>query len=194
VAPEPAPASSAESVAEDRAVEAEPERPTPGPDLVPLPSFLAVSQPEAAKSGLFSRHLKSLWVRIAMVTVLVPLGGWLGWLGARQYHRLLPRAVVSDPFSLELTVIEYGDSLHLTWNRNAPAIRLGERGILVIADGDQNRSMELDETQLRNGTVIYRRMAGPIRFRLEVILRGGNRSVSESWEAKPPPTPGQSSH
>lgn len=197
VAPEPFPAGSAETVesgAERSSLGAEPLQPAPGSDLIPLPSFLAGAQPETEPGGILRRGLRWLCVRIALVIVLVILGSWLGWLMSRQYYRLLPRAVASDSFSLELAVVEYGDNLHLSWNRNAPAIRLGERGILVIADGDQNRSLALDESQLRNGTVIYRRMAGPIQFRLEVILRGGNRSVSESWEAKPPPAPGQSSH
>lgn len=193
-APDPSPAGATETAADESSLEPEPPQPAPGSDLIPLPSFLAGPQPETAKSGILGLRLGSLWVRIAVLIVLVLLGSWLGFLAARQYQRWVSKTVFSDPFSLDLAVIEYGDNLHLSWNRNAPAIRAAERGILLISDGEQNRSLELDESQLRNGSVIYRRLAGPIRFRLEVFLRGGNRSVTESWEPNPPPAPGQTSH
>lgn len=173
-----------------------PEPPETAPEMesIPLPSFLAVPQPETDRSGILGLRLGSRWVRAAVLLVLLALGSWLGFLAARQYHRWVPKSIAHDPFSLELAVMEYGDNLHLSWNRNAPAIRIAERGILLIADGDQNRSLELDEGQLRNGSVIYRQLAGPIRFRLEVFLRGGNRSVTETWEPSPPPALGPTSH
>jgi hypothetical protein len=183
------PAGRAETAAEESSHEPELGEATPGSDFIPLPSFLTGPPPQTRKS-----RVESLWVRMAILAALLSLGSWLGFLAARQYHRWVPKSIANDPFSLGLAVMEYGDNLHLSWNRNAPAIRIAERGILLIADGDQNRSLELDEGQLRNGSVIYRRLAGPIRFRLEVFLRGGNRSVTETWEPNPPPALGPTSH
>jgi hypothetical protein len=158
---------------------------------IPLPSFLAASQRDPKERGLSSLRWRSWWVQIPIILALVLLGGWLGIQGGRYLKQQLPQAAPEDPYTLGLTVAEYGDNLHLTWNREAPAIRSARRGLLIIGDGDQSRVLEMDWNQLQNGSVMYRRMSGPVRFRLEVYLKE-NRVLSESWEAPSPPQPASS--
>jgi hypothetical protein len=148
---------------------------------VPLPSFLVAADERQERKPGRRRH-------ILLSTAVVLAGIALGTLIARQFELRIPQPSFGNPYALDLMVLEYGDNLHLTWNRDAPAIRDATAGILVIADGDQSRSMELDAAQLRSGSVIYRRMTTQVRFRLEVMLQE-KRSVSESWEALPPALP-----
>lgn len=158
---------------------------------IPLPSFLAASQRDPKERGISSLRWRSWWVQIPIILALVLLGGWLGIQGGRYLKQQVPQAAPEDPYTLGLTVAEYGDNLHLTWNREAPAIRSARRGLLIIGDGDQSRVLEMDWNQLQNGSVMYRRMTGPVRFRLEVYLKE-NRVLSESWETPSPPQPASS--
>jgi len=155
---------------------------------IPLPSFLTASQPDPKEGGAWKSRWGSWWVQIPIILVLVLLGGWLGIQGGRYLKQQVPQAPSEDPYALGLSVAEYGDNLHLTWNREAPAIRSARRGLLIIGDGDQSRVLEMDWNQLQNGSVMYRRVTGPVRFRLEVHLRQ-NRVLSESWEAPIPQQP-----
>lgn len=77
-------------------------------------------------------------------------------------------------------VLQYGDNLHLTWDRQARPIALAERGSLTIDDTGQDRTLDLSAGQLRTGTVSYHRIGSHVLFRLEVFL-SGRRSVSETW-------------
>jgi len=153
----------------------------PEPELEPLtlPSFLR-SLPPRKESGR-RPSLKIPWQWIPVCLLLVLLGGWLGTQGANYLSLGAPRTANTEAYALRLTVVEYGDNLHLRWDRRAPALSQAERGILIIGDGDQTRTLELDGAQLRSGSVIYRRVSGPVRFRLELYLKG-NRSLSEAWE------------
>jgi proteasome lid subunit RPN8/RPN11 len=168
--------------------EPEPETPpaavAPAPAEVPLPSFLAAVEAEPKRGVLPGWKSLLIWIPVFITLVLV--GGWLGTQGAGYLGLAAGLAARSDPYSLKLKVTEYGDNLHLTWDRDLLAIRESERGILIIGDGDQTRAMDLDASQLRTGSVIYRRLSSPVRFRLEVFL-SGNRTLSESWEPPAPP-------
>jgi len=130
------------------------------------------------------------WRWAPVLLLLALLGGWLGTTGAS--HLGVPAAQSSstdiDAYALRLAVSEHGDNLHLTWDRRAPALRRAQRGILIIADGDETRALELDAAQLRSGSVIYRPLSGSVRFRLELYLTG-NRTLSEAWEPPPPAQP-----
>jgi hypothetical protein len=157
----------------------EPAAPAQQPESVPLPSFLQAPQRADRQGRSWGWKAVLLWIPVLMALVL--LGGWLGTQGARYLPLGWPSRTPADPYALGLAVTEYGDNLHLTWNRDAPALREAERGLLIIGDGEQSRTMELDAVQLRNGSVIYRRVSGPVRFRLELFLKGG-RALSEGWE------------
>lgn len=163
----------------------EPPVPPPEPEPVPLPSFLRTVPARGETAPRRLPRIPWLWIPICLVLVL--LGGLLGTQGALYLNLggLLSRD--ADPYALRLAVTEYGDNLHLTWDRDAAALSQAQRAILIIGDGDQTRTLELDPMQLRRGSVSYRRASGPVRFRLELYLRG-NRSLSETWE----PNPGQS--
>jgi len=116
-----------------------------------------------------------LWVCLAFV---------LGYSTAQQFDRVVPRAAPPprDPYAISLLVLQYGDNLRLTWDRQSRPIVLAQRGSLTISDAGQSRTLDLTREQLRNGAVAYHRLSEHVQLRLEVSLPN-RRSVSETWEA-----------
>lgn len=173
-----APPEAAAAEPQPAALEPEPAAPVPRPEDAPLPPFIRAAQ---ARRAVGRRPgWKTALLSIPVFMLLVLLGGWLGTQGAGYFNLVLPLGGGAEPYALRLAVTEYGDNLHVTWDRNAPALRETEHGILIIADGDQSRTLELDSGQLRSGSVIYRRSSNPVHFRLELFLKG-NRTLSEGW-------------
>jgi hypothetical protein len=114
------------------------------------------------------------------------LAAWYlaGFAAGRQIDRVVPRAAAPprDPYAISLLVLQYGDNIRLTWDRQATPIVLAERGRLTISDAGQSRTLDLTRDQLRNGAVAYHRLSEHVQLRLEVSLPN-RRSVSETWEA-----------
>jgi len=123
----------------------------------------------------------SWWVQAPLLLCLLFADGLLGFFSARPLHDVVRIAPVQkDPYALSLLVVEYGDSLHLTWDRLARPLARAEFGVLVITDGGQTRSTVLTPAQLRIGSVTYRKVTNQVRFRLEIVLKG-HGAVSEGW-------------
>jgi hypothetical protein len=80
---------------------------------------------------------------------------------------------------MHLTASPSGDSVHVRWDRAAPAIQDAPRGVLHIQDGASEQRVDLDALQLQNGSVIYRRATTEVHFRLDVMTRE-RVTVSES--------------
>ncbi|MGD0015022.1 MAG: hypothetical protein ABSD56_11470 [Bryobacteraceae bacterium] len=181
---EPAPAGVFEREVEAPVPAGVPERQAeePAPEAAPQP----LPAPVADASPRFQRlHplWRSWWVRAPLLACLVAAGEFLGFVAARELNRFSPpQSPPRDPYALSLTVVEYADSLHLIWDRQAPSVALAQGGRLSISDGEQSRGLDLTAAQLQRGSVIYRKLTNQVRFRLEVFLKQG-RSVSEIWEA-----------
>jgi hypothetical protein len=105
-----------------------------------------------------------LWVPLSFVFLLVGL--MLGYEASVMMNA--PPEEKSDAFGLALSVTKSGDNLYVKWNREAPAIRAAERGVLIIEDGTFAKTLELDATQLQNGSVVYRHYSPGVRFMLQV--------------------------
>lgn len=182
----------------------------PAPPVeVPLPSFLNVPPPEEKKKRNWKWWKRgeppaqeaapapkaapappqpfwtSLWVQVPILSCLLLADGLLGFVSARQFRPppTRPAAAPRNPYALSLMVVEYGDNLCLTWDKNAPAIVQAQKAVLSISDGDQNQSLDVELPALQNQGfgVTYHRVTDRVRFRLEVFLKG-RRSVSETWE------------
>jgi hypothetical protein len=72
----------------------------------------------------------------------------------------------------------------VSWARNAPVIQSATKGWLLIEDGGRSKVVDLTSEQLRSGRVIYRKAAGDMRFRLEV-LASGKVSVAQTIDFNP---------
>jgi hypothetical protein len=165
---------------------AEPAAPPPPPeatafDDIPLPGFLGNAEAPAGRS-LRLPAWYSWWIQVPLLGLLLAAGCFLGWVGS---HRFAEKPAASperrNPYSLSLVVLEYGNNLHLSWDRSAPALASASRGVLTIVDGDRSRTLDLTGAQLRDGSVIYRRLTPGVRLKLEGFLSEKN-SVAETWE------------
>jgi len=129
---------------------------------------------------------KSRSIAIMLVALAVAGAGAIalsqGYLRLPDWQ-IPPWQTPRNPYSLGLRVGSHGDNLHLSWDPACPAIELAQKGILIIADGDWLRVIELDSAQLRHGTAVYRPIGGRVSFRVE--LRWSRNALSESveWEA-----------
>jgi hypothetical protein len=159
---------------------------------VPLPLFLSAGtarddarEPPDSDGAEGSRRSwwTSLYIQAPLFLCLMAVVGGLGFEAAKKVNSRPPSAA-HDPYSLALRVVEYGENVHLMWDRGARAIAASSRGVVTITDGEQNRTVDLNATQLRQGSVIYRRISPRVIFRLEVFVQGRN-SVVETIESGP---------
>jgi hypothetical protein len=88
------------------------------------------------------------------------------------------KGLFSTP-GLGLRLESQGDRVLLSWNRHHPAVRNARSGVLQIDDGALHRDVNLDPSQVSNGSVLYRPKSDDVTFRLEVEGATGEK-VSES--------------
>ncbi len=121
-----------------------------------------------------------IWAPLSLLLLLAGAGAgyWIALNGG-------PRSGVNAPeeFALALTVTKSGDNLSVKWDREAPAIRSAQKGLLEIEDGSSTKPVDLDAAQLRTGSLIYRNASKSVRFKLTVYPRA-RVSVTETMEWK----------
>lgn len=154
-----------------------------GPDKAePMPSDeLKFGLPTTKIDESSGKRLRSGWVWIPLSFIFLLLGVVLGFQVALSVRSHVPSGFRQDPYALHLSISPAGDSLHVRWDRNSPAVQSATRGWLTIQDGGGQKTVDLDVTQLQNGSVIYRRASAEVRFRLEV-LANGRVTVGESLD------------
>ncbi|MEP7364133.1 MAG: hypothetical protein ABI972_12830 [Acidobacteriota bacterium] len=144
---------------------------------------LAGAQVESTEGGQKKRS-RTGWVWIPLSFIFLLLGVVLGFQVALSVGSKLPSGLrPPDPFAMNLVASPSGNSVHVRWDRNAPAIQNAPRGVLHIQDGSTEQRVDLDALQLLNGFVIYRRPAANVKFRLEVFTNE-KVSLSETVEFK----------
>jgi hypothetical protein len=121
-----------------------------------------------------------IWVWIALSCVFLVLGLLVGYQAALVLAPQLADRGGSD-LALNLTAEKSGGSLTVRWNRDAPALRNAQRGVLEIDDGGYNKPVDLAVADLKNGTLIYQNSSEAVRFRLTIFL-DARLSVSETLE------------
>lgn len=124
---------------------------------------------------------KSGWVWIPLSAIFLFMGVLLGFQTAITMRPRGPASVGAEVFNLSLTAVKSADSLNITWDRTAPAIRTAGHGVLYIKDGDFNKSLNLDASELQVGSVVYRKPSTSVSFKLEVYPKD-RTTVSETVE------------
>lgn len=152
-----------------------PELDLPQPDRITSLS-LVEDPPPAVTSPKLKRNV---WIPLSFIFLLV--GVMLGFQAAISLRPVGSATAAHDPYALLLTAAKSNDTVNLRWDRQAPAILKARSGLLTITDGAYNKTLELDQSQLQNGTVIYRFLTSHVTFRLEVFSRD-RASVVESLE------------
>jgi hypothetical protein len=62
-----------------------------------------------------------------------------------------------------------GAQLHIDWDRGAKAVEAARRGVLQVDEGDTHKSVDLNSSQLRQGTITYARHSGDVRVKLTLF-------------------------
>jgi proteasome lid subunit RPN8/RPN11 len=148
------------------------ERPDGQP--VPIPKFLETPP------GSGSRH--------AVLTLAI-LGGCLAAAAAAFETRTLwlPRVAAlyrrsepaSPPLFLGLNAIDLAGQLQVRWDRNSPAVREADEGMIEILDGATPHATALDAAHLQAGVFTYARQTERVDVTLSARLPDG-RMVREA--------------
>lgn len=135
----------------------------------------APPEPASAEPPVRRRRPAWVWIPLSFVFLLLGVG-----LGFETGLSMGPKAssVVSD-YSLGLTVTRDGDNLSVRWNRDCPAVRSAEKGVLEIQDGAYTKPVDLDTAQLRNANILFTNSTGNVRFRLIVYPQPGVTVMQE---------------
>lgn len=167
------------------------------PEPVELPALAALSLNGLAAAGprnqsaidqalpdpLPRSKYRSGWIWIPLSFIFLLLGVVLGFQIALSYKSQKAPDAATDPYLLDLTLVQFGENLHLKWNTDTLAFRNAKRGILHIQDGDNSKTVELKQEDLSRGGVLYRNATNNVKFRLEIFPRDRN-SVAESLETR----------
>jgi hypothetical protein len=122
---------------------------------------------------------RSRWrLRSALLVLAILAAAIGGFLAFRDLYAGLAQhmwgiaARPPDPPRFNLTVTESGRDLQVDWNRESPDVAAADRGVMVIVDGDYQKTLELSREEVLNGTLVYSRMGGDVNFRLDLFGRG----------------------
>jgi hypothetical protein len=146
-------------------------------DSAPVPPGPAYAYTSPAKS-----RVRAGWVWIPLSFVFLLLGVVLGFQAALTMGGKGAGLGALD-YSLGLTVTKDGANLSVKWDRNAPAIRAAQKGVLEIEDAGYTKPVDLDPAQLGNGSILFTNSSDTVRFRLTVYPQAGVR-VTQTMEWK----------
>jgi len=112
--------------------------------------------------------------------VLLAGGGYMGFRAVTDLNVFRRSEPVQPSLPIALAVRENDRQLAINWNRASPAILTARKAVLSISDGPAiQKEIELNGDELRLGSVVYSRVTGDVRLKLELLSEDG-RSVSES--------------
>ena len=160
----------------------EPPEPAPlraQPDFKPI---VVPDVPEFAEARPSRLHGSWVWIPLSFIFLL--LGIVLGFqiaLSVSRSHKAAEQH--ADPYSLELTAVEFGESLHLKWNSSLPAFRNAASAVLQIQDGNNTKTVEITREDISRGGILYKHASPQVRFRLEVP-QSAHSSVTETLDVR----------
>lgn len=74
-----------------------------------------------------------------------------------------------EPSTLALKLQRIGNDWQLNWDSTAPFLLKAAAGHLLITDGSIHKSVDLDISDLRNGSVMYTPITNDVALRLDVV-------------------------
>jgi len=138
-----------------------------GPDT-PASQGNVDSEPPGPSVPRRTVNLRGGWIWIPLSVIFLLLGTALGFQISLAVRSQAGPGSDQDPYALYLAATPSADSVHVSWDRSSPVLRVAKSGVLVITDNGTERRVELNFAQLRNGSVVYSRASGDLHFRLEV--------------------------
>jgi hypothetical protein len=92
-----------------------------------------------------------------------------------------------DPFVLSLAAKRSDGKLLINWDRDAPAVRYAQSGILQINDGRFSKTLELSANELQTGSVVFHSASEHVSLRLEIVVHQLTKVADATdWVYVPP--------
>jgi hypothetical protein len=201
--PEPAPAAKPEPVRLNEPVVL-PRMPTErerllqnvlGPIEKPVEERPRRHAPEREMFGDYTRQAQRAWWSFLPWTLFIASALFFGYaLGHRQAGGdpasllpWMPKRQVQDVYALGLNARSRGDSILISWDRDAAPLKNAGAGTMVISTGDRREEIALAAEELRTGLLLYKSDASEAGIRLEVPL-GSKRLLAEqtTWRRSVP--------
>ena len=151
----------------------------------PIPSPLAVETEAPPATAAKPSRGKLLWLAVAGV-LLACSGGLFLYPGFSRH------AATRPPAALTLRVEHTATDLLLTWNQDSDAVRNARKAVLSISDGERQENLDLNLSDLRNGSIVYSPLSSDVSFRMEITGPDRSKTASESvrvLRTKPSPMP-----
>ena len=149
--------------------------------LVALSSGASSALPPASLEAPATtpEQVRRSWVWIPLSFVFLMLGVLIGFQVAVNGFRPAPVAAPKLDFALGIQAIRSGDETNVTWDRSSLPVRNATHGLLHIRDGNFYRAVDLRAADLKNGSVLVRKVSNQVEFRLEVF-QNQNLWISET--------------
>ena len=126
------------------------------------------------------RSNKMIWITAGAAAGLLALSGALMYPGFSHKSKPVTAIPGQDSSALSLRVERSAGELLLSWNRESEAVKSAARGTLAITDGDQHENVNLDLSQLRNGSIVYSPTGSDVSFQLSIVGQNSAQTSSES--------------
>ena len=133
------------------------------------------AEPPPREGAARSRRLSLPWI-MALVVVILALSGVV-YQGLRKLETT-ERTPAANPAGLGLKVEMKKNTVHVSWDKNAPLIASAKRATLSIKDGQRQNDLTLGADLLSRGSLNYYHKTKDITFHLQVVA-DGNRTTSE---------------
>ncbi len=119
-------------------------------------------------------------VGIFIIGALLLTGLFLRLGGVRSTGSGVPSAEQGAPVNLGLKLDRAGSDWKLSWNTDSAAIANSTGGALVITDGPLSKTVNLDASDVRRGSVIYSPLTDDLVVRLQVNTENSTEPVTDS--------------
>jgi hypothetical protein len=152
-----------------RRIVPQPAEPRPAPIAEPL--VAATSAPEPPPEPLPEAPLPEAPLPASprsRGTVLV-IGALILFLLVAVSAALRSRRTPTPAAELRLQARRSDQSITVSWDHSSPAVLQAASGVLTIQDGDSQRQIRFDPSQLRASNVVYVPQSPRVQFRLEVF-------------------------
>jgi hypothetical protein len=143
----------------------------------------SVPEPAYTYTSPSKSRTRGGWVWIPLSFVFLLLGVVLGFQAALTMSGKTSGGAID--YSLGLTVNKEGANLSVKWDRDAPAIKTAQRGLLEIQDAGYTKPVDLDAAQLRNGSILFTNASKTVHFRL-IVYPQARVTVMQTMEWKEP--------
>ena len=149
----------------------------------PLAVSVVGSEPVEGTSGRKSSSLLPVLVWLLAIIIL-GTAGITAVVGLRPASRFGAAATApedQDTYEtpLGLNVASSAGRLDVSWDHNSPVVLTGTGAVLTITDGDITKRIQLDEKQMRDGSIAYTPFSMDVNLRLEVGGPDG-KTIGES--------------